>query len=171
MILILMGVSGSGKSTVARALASLTGWQFAEGDAYHSERNRTKMSSGIALNDGDRMPWLTCLHDVLRRWQMCGESGILTCSALRQSYRDKLCEGIPTGELRFVLLEGSREIFAKRLSQRQGHFMNPELLASQFATLELPQDAVRVSVEHSPDEIAHEILLRLGVKTAATSHA
>lgn len=158
MILILMGVSGSGKSTVAQVLASLTGWQFAEGDAYHSEMSRTKMSAGVALNDEDRIPWLVRLHDILRHWHGSGESGILTCSALKQCYRDALCEGLPAECYRFVLLEGSREVFEARLGTRGDHFMNPALLASQLATLELPEDALRVSVQQSPAQIAQTIL-------------
>ncbi len=158
MILILMGVSGSGKSTVAQALASITGWQFAEGDAYHSEISRTKMSAGVALSDEDRIPWLVRLHDVLRHWHASGQSGILTCSALKQCYRDALTEGLPADAYRLVLLEGTREIFEERLSKRSGHFMNPALLASQLATLEVPQDALRVSVQQSPAQIAQKIL-------------
>lgn len=163
MILIVMGVSGSGKSTVAQVLASLTGWQFAEGDAYHSETNRAKMSSGVALNDEDRLPWLWSLHGVLMRWRETGQSGILTCSALRQQYREILCEGIPAEEYRLVMLEGSREVLARRLSKRSGHFMNPALLASQIATLELPQDALCISVEQTPEQMARKILDEIGV--------
>ena len=163
MILILMGVSGSGKSTVAPVLASLTGWQFAEGDAYHSGVNLSKLSAGIALNDEDRIPWLVRLHDVLRQWHERGQSGILTCSALKQCYRDALCEGLPAESYRFVLLEGTREVFEERLGKRTGHFMNPALLASQLATLEIPADAIRVSVQQSPNEIAQRILDGLAV--------
>lgn len=158
MILILMGVSGSGKSTVAEVLASLTGWQFAEGDAYHSETNLVKLSAGIPLTDEDRMPWLVRLQGVLRQWEQNGQSGILTCSALKQQYRDVLCDGLTAEGYHFVLLEGSREVFEKRLGKRLGHFMHPALLASQLATLELPQDALRVSVEQTPLQIAQEIL-------------
>lgn len=164
MILILMGVSGSGKSTVAQALASMTGWQFAEGDAYHSEISRTKMSAGVALSDEDRIPWLVRLHDVLRGWHASGQSGILTCSALKQCYRDALCEGLPAQSFRFVLLEGTREVFEERLGKREGHFMHPALLASQLATLELPQDALRVSVQQSPAQIAERILDGIAVR-------
>jgi gluconokinase len=171
MIIIVMGVSGSGKSTVAQVLASLTGWQFAEGDAYHSETNRAKMSAGIPLSDEDRVPWLERLHEVLLGWHESAQSGILTCSALRQAYREILCEGIPAEEYRFVMLEGSREVFEARLRQRKGHFMNPALLASQLATLELPQDAIRVSVEQTPEKIAQEILERIAPATVAVSRS
>ena len=164
MILILMGVAGSGKSTVAQALASLTGWQFAEGDAFHSEDNRAKMSAGIPLSDEDRVPWLERLYDLLVEWQKRGQCGILTCSALRQKYREILCGNIPREGCRFVMLEGSRELFEARLSQRRGHFMNPALLASQLATLELPEDAIRISVEQTPEEIAMEILERISIE-------
>jgi gluconokinase len=164
MIIILMGVSGSGKSTVAQELASLTGWQFAEGDAYHSAVNLSKLSAGVALNDEDRIPWLVRLHDVLRHWYQTGQSGILTCSALKQSYRDALREGLPSGSYRFVLLEGNREVFERRLEKREGHFMNPALLASQLATLEVPQDALRLSVQQSPAQIAQKILDGINVE-------
>ncbi len=164
MILILMGVSGSGKSTVAEVLASLTGWHFAEGDAYHSEQCLVKMSGGIPLTDEDRMPWLVRLQGVLRQWEQNGESGILTCSALKQQYRDVLCDGLGAGGFRFVLLEGSRKVFEERLGKRRGHFMHPALLVSQLATLESPRDALRVSVEQTPLQIAQEILDGIAVE-------
>lgn len=170
MIVIVMGVSGSGKSTVAQLLASLTGWQFAEGDSYHSESSLAKMSAGIPLNDEDRMPWLARLHQVLKAWRESGQSGVLTCSALRQSYRSILCDGIPATDYRFVMLEGSRELFEERLSQRTGHFMSPALLASQLATLELPEDALRVSVEQSPEVIAREILSKMNALPKSVLH-
>lgn len=169
MIIILMGVSGSGKSTVAQVLTSLTGWQFAEGDAYHCKNNLKKMSAGIPLTDEDRAPWLDQLHTVLQEWHESGQSGILTCSALRQAYRDTLCRGIPEEACRFVILEGTYELFEARLSRRQGHFMNPALLASQLATLENPQEAIRVSVQQSPEEIAREILAQLTPAQVAVS--
>jgi gluconokinase len=158
MILILMGVTASGKSTVGQALARLTGWDFAEGDDYHSEANRKKMHSGIPLDDDDRAPWLAALHQVLLGWHQRGENGVLTCSALKQRYRDTLTDGLPAGSYRFVLLEVPELELQQRLRARAGHFMNPALLASQLATLEQPQDALRIPAEGSPDEIARKIL-------------
>jgi gluconokinase len=158
MILIVMGVSGSGKTTIAKALVALTGWLFAEGDDYHSETNRKKMHAGIPLTDEDRAPWLESLHQLLLGWFEGGQDGVLTCSALKQSYRDVLSAGILKSAYRFVLLEGSPELLSKRLTERQGHFMNPGLLASQFATLEIPNDAIRVSVDQVPEAVARQIL-------------
>src|SRR5579875_39498 len=149
MILIVMGVSGAGKSTVAQALVRATGWQFAEGDDYHSEANRRKMHSGIPLNDEDRAPWLAALHEVLLRWAERGEDGIMTCSALKQAYRDVLFKGLPKDSYRFVLLDVPRDELQKRLEHRAGHFMSPSLLDSQLATLETPQDALRIHAEGS----------------------
>jgi len=163
MILIVMGVAGSGKTTIAKALVALTGWQFAEGDDYHSEANRKKMHSGVPLTDEDRAPWLASLHEVILGWHQRGESGVMTCSALKQSYRDVLSAGLPKEAYRFILLEGSPELLQERLSARQGHFMNPGLLASQFATLEEPEDAIRVTVDREPDAVARVVLEQIGV--------
>jgi gluconokinase len=158
MILIVMGVAGSGKSTIAHALVELTGWKFAEGDDYHSEANRRKMHSGIPLTDQDRIPWLNSLHDVLIGWQRDGISGILTCSALKQTYRDILAKDLPSGAYRFVLLEAPVTVLAARMNQRPGHFMNPALLKSQLDTLEMPADALRVDATQAPDTVARAIL-------------
>jgi len=166
MIIIVMGVAGSGKSTIAQTLVALTGWNFAEGDDYHSEANRRKMHSGIPLTDEDRIPWLTRLHDVLIDWQRAGVSGVMTCSALKQSYRDILTAGLPPGSCRFVLLEAPVATLAARMNQRPGHFMNPALLQSQLDTLEMPADALRVDATHAPEAVAREILAALGTPAA-----
>jgi gluconokinase len=163
MIVILMGVSGSGKSTIAHALISLTGWSFAEGDEYHSEANRKKMHAGIPLTDEDRIPWLNSLHDVLLGWQRSNTSAILTCSALRQSYRDLLAKDLPAGSYRFVLLQAPVATLEARMHQRPDHYMNPNLLQSQLDTLEMPADALRVNATQSPETIAREILTALGM--------
>jgi len=162
MILIVMGVAGSGKSTIAHALIALTGWQFAEGDDYHSEANRRKMHSGIPLTDADRIPWLISLHDVLTGWQRASVNGVLTCSALKQSYRDILAKDLPAGSYRFVLLEAPVSTLAARMTQRPGHFMNPALLQSQLDTLEMPADALRVDATQPPEAVAREILDTIG---------
>ena len=139
MIVVVMGVSGSGKSTLAMRLVERTGWKFAEGDEYHSETSRTKMHAGIPLTDEDRWTWLDALHAVLAGWRSEGSSGVLTCSALKQTYRHRLLAGID--EVRIVWLDPPRDLLETRLSARIGHFMNPKLLDSQLATLEAPQGA------------------------------
>src|ERR1700744_2242454 len=128
MILIVMGVSGSGKTTLAQALVKLTGWQFAEGDDYHSAQNRQKMASGIPLTDEDRAPWLATLHALLAGWHERGENGVLTCSALKQVYRNTLVSSLPTGAYRFVLMEAPKDVIAHRMQARSGHFMPSTLL-------------------------------------------
>jgi len=135
-IAIVMGVSGSGKSYLAERLARATGWEFAEGDDYHSEANKAKMHSGVALTDEDRVPWLAALHGVLVGWERDGRSGVLTCSALKAAYREVLVAGLP--EVRFVWLDPPRGVLAERTEYRVGHFMPPALLDSQLATLERP---------------------------------
>jgi gluconokinase len=169
MIVILMGVAGSGKSTVAKALAELSGWAFAEGDDYHSEANRQKMHSGIPLTDEDRIPWLTSLHDVLVAWQRNGVDGVLTCSALKQSYRDLLVKDLPAGSHRFVLLQVPKAVLEARMRHRPGHFMNPGLLQSQLDTLEMPSDALRVDATQPPEAVAREIYAAIKPATAGAA--
>ncbi|HZU09305.1 MAG TPA: gluconokinase [Pseudacidobacterium sp.] len=166
MIVIVMGVSGSGKTTTALALQKLTGWQFAEGDDYHSEANRQKMASGIPLNDEDRAPWLAALHNLIHGWHERGENGILTCSALKQAYRDMLVTGLPQDAYCFALMEAPKGVIAERMRARQ-HFMPPALLDSQLATLQPPKEALHVSALQSPEEAAREILDALGIVPAA----
>ncbi len=162
MIVILMGVTGSGKSTIAGEIVSLTGWKFAEGDDYHSEANRQKMHAGIPLTDEDRSPWLASLHQVLAGWWQSGESGVMTCSALKQAYRDALVKDLPAGACHFVLLEVAKNILQDRMAHRPGHFMNPALLESQLDTLELPADALHVDATKGPATVARNILSQLG---------
>ena len=161
MIVILMGVRGSGKTTIGTLLCKRTGWHYAEGDDYHSEANKAKMHAGIPLNDEDRAPWLASLHELLFGWYRKGQSGILACSALKQTYRDVLAAEIDHEAYRFVWLNLSREVIAERLSHRAGHYMNPALLDSQFATLEPPSDALVVSAEGTPEETVDLILKQL----------
>jgi gluconokinase len=161
MIAILMGVTGSGKTTIAQELQKLTGWEYAEGDDYHSEANRKKMHSGIPLNDEDRGPWLASLHQVISGWYQKGQSGILTCSALKQAYRDILVGGLPAAAWSFVLLQVPPEELQRRLAHRSGHYMNPALLDSQLRTLEEPRDALRVDATGLPAEIAKRVLDQL----------
>jgi gluconokinase len=161
MIAILMGVTSSGKSTIAAELVKLTGWEFAEGDDFHSAANKQKMKSGIPLNDADRAPWLASLHNVILSWIRNGENGVMSCSALKQSYRDILIAGTPESSCRFVLLDVPANELVRRIRSRAGHFMNPDLLKSQLDTLELPHDALRVDATGSPADIAKTILIQL----------
>lgn len=161
MIVVLMGVTASGKTTIGTKLAALKHWEYAEGDDYHSDANKAKMHAGIPLTDADRAPWLATLHEVLLGWHRNGTSGVLACSALRQAYRDELSAGIPGAELRFVLLEVPREVLEQRMAERKGHYMSPALLDSQIATLEMPRDAIRVSGDLLPDEVVQEIMTAL----------
>jgi gluconokinase len=172
VILILMGVTASGKTTIGTRLAAAEHWEYAEGDDYHSEANKAKMRAGIPLTDEDRAPWLAKLHELLLGWYRSGTSGVLACSALKQAYRDRLSEGIPSTELHFVLLEVPREVLEQRLAARKNHYMSPALLDSQIATLETPRDAIRVAADRPPDEVVREILHAIGVDAvrAADSH-
>lgn len=158
MIVVLMGVTASGKTTIGTRLAAAEHWQYAEGDDYHSAANKAKMRAGIPLTDEDRAPWLASLHEVLLGWYRSGTSGVLACSALRQSYRDELSEGIPNTELRFVLLEVPKAVLEHRLEERKNHYMSPALLDSQIATLEIPRDAIRVAGDLPPDQVVGEIV-------------
>jgi len=161
MIVILMGVTGSGKTTIANELIALTGWKYAEGDDYHSEANRRKMHAGIPLTDEDRIPWLASLHEVILGWLHTGDSGVLTCSALKQWYRDLLVKDVPASAYRFVLLDVPVATLEDRMRQRRGHYMNPALLESQLQTLEMPHDALRVDATELPAIVAGKILSQL----------
>jgi len=171
MIVILMGVSGSGKSTIAAELVKLTGWAFAEGDNYHSEANREKMHAGIPLTDEDRIPWLNSLHDVLLGWHRDAISGVLTCSALKQSYRDLLSKDLPAASYRFVLLEVPVATLENRTRHRVHEYMNPGLLQSQLDTLEVPADALRIDATQRPEVVARAILSALKVTQGGPTQA
>ncbi|MEO5338926.1 MAG: gluconokinase [Magnetococcus sp. MYC-9] len=164
MIIILMGVSGVGKSTVGALLAQKLGMPFIEADDYHTAANVKKMQSGIPLTDADRLPWLHTLADTIRHWQERGESGVLACSALKESYREIL--GNAEQGVRYVCLLDSANRIRARLTQRQGHFMPPSLLDSQLATLEVPTEAIQVSAAQPPERIAAIICQRLGPVSA-----
>jgi carbohydrate kinase (thermoresistant glucokinase family) len=157
-----MGVSGSGKSTVAALLAAALGCQFQEGDDLHPPENVAKMRGGTPLTDADRMPWLHKIAEEIDGWRARGECGVLTCSALKRSYRD-----IIIGDRRdvvLVYLKGSRERIHQRMVARHGHFMPLALLDSQFATLEEPtpdEHPITVGIDGKPADIAHEIVCQL----------
>jgi gluconokinase len=154
MIVVMMGVSGSGKSSVGAALAERMGWPFEEGDDLHPPENRAKMSAGIPLTDEDRGPWLDRIADWMRG--RFGAGGVVSCSALKRAYRDRLRDADP--DVRFVLVDPGREELRRRLAARQGHFMPPSLLDSQIATLERPTPDERVLVLDDPHQgIAQDV--------------
>ncbi|MBA4192039.1 MAG: gluconate kinase [Planctomycetaceae bacterium] len=160
MVIVVMGVSGSGKSTVGGLLAARLGWTFVEGDDFHPTSNVQKMHAGTPLNDEDRKPWLAALRDRMDHAAANGENIVLACSALKHAYQDYLEQHDPA-HIHYVYLEGSEELIRQRLAARAGHFMNPALLHSQFETLEPPTHAVRVSVNETPEEAVEEIREKL----------
>ena len=161
MIFVLMGVSGSGKTTIGTLLAARTGTVFADADGFHPAANKLKMASGQPLDDDDREPWLEELNRLMRGWFDAGVGGVLACSALKEKYRTTLSAGMPAGTVHFVLLDGSPELIAERLAVRKHEFMTPKLLASQFATLEPPTDALRVVNDREPDQVVDAILAQV----------
>jgi gluconokinase len=158
MIIIVMGVSGSGKTTVGELLADRMGCGFSDADDFHPAANVEKMRAGIPLTDDDRRPWLQALRHAIEGWQTAGESRVIACSALKAAYRDQLS---PRDDAVFVFLKGSAETIAARLDARKGHYMNPDLLASQFATLEEPAGAIVVDIAPPPAVIVDDIMARL----------
>ncbi len=147
MIIVLMGVTASGKTTVGKLLADRTGAIFADADDYHSAQNKAKMAAGHPLNDQDRQPWLETLNGLLHAWQKSGTSGVLACSALKEKYRKTLQADLPARAAHFVFLDVKKKILAERLAHRQHAFMNPKLLDSQLKTLQKPHDALIVKSE------------------------
>ncbi|WP_427015871.1 gluconokinase [Pseudarthrobacter sp. P1] len=164
VVLVVMGVSGSGKSTVAALLAGRLGWAFEEGDALHPQSNIDKMAAGHPLTDEDRHPWLEKVADWVDRRLDHGENGIITCSALKRSYRN-IINRRGSG-VAFVFLSGSSETISARLTERHGHFMPTSLLESQFAALEEPsqgEPGIRIDVGPAPGVIAQRIMDELGL--------
>jgi gluconokinase len=164
MIVIVMGVTGAGKTTVGRLLAEQLGWRFADADDFHPPANVEKMRRGISLNDEDRRPWLQALRAQIAYWIAQGSNVVLACSALKRSYRQELAAG---PEVRFVYLKGSPALIADRLRSRHGHFADEQILAGQFADLEEPKEgvenAVTVDIDASPQEIVAAIRQKLGL--------
>jgi len=160
MIVIVMGVVGSGKTTVGRLLAGQVGWGFADADDFHSAANVEKIRHGIALDDDDRRPWLESLRAAITQWIAEKRSFVLACSALKRTYRRELSVG---AEVRFVYLKGTAELIAERLRSRHGHFAGEQILASQFADLEEPEGAVTVEIATLPQQIVAEIREKLGL--------
>jgi gluconokinase len=161
MIVVLMGVTGSGKTTIGTLLAERTGAVFADEDDYHPLANKQKMAAGIPLNDDDREPWLEELNRLMKGWFRAGKNGVLACSALKEKYRRTLVSEMPAGAVTFVLLDGSKELLAERLAARKHEYMNPKLLESQLETLERPADAVRIVNDRAPEDVVSEILTRI----------
>lgn len=164
-VLVVMGVSGSGKTTVGKLLAERLGWHYQEGDVLHPPENVAKMSAGTPLGDADRIPWLRLIAKRIDAWRSSGESGVVTCSALKRAYRDIIIGERP--DVGLVHLRGSRELIGRRMAARKGHFMPAALLDDQFATLQEPspdERAIVVDVGGTPAEIVDEILRRLPPK-------
>ena len=160
MIVIVMGVTGAGKTTVGRLLAEQLGWQFADADDFHPPSNVEKIRRGVALTDADRQPWLARLRAAITQWIAEGSNVVLACSALKRSYRQELAAG---PEVRFVYLKGSVDLIEARVRQRHGHFAGEQILAGQFSDLEEPEGAVTVEIASPPPEIVAEIRQKLGL--------
>jgi gluconokinase len=159
MIIILMGVSGCGKTTIGKQLAQELSWPFYDGDDFHPRANVEKMRSGIPLTDEDREPWLASLQNLIIEKLRAKQPAILACSALKQKYRDRL--QVDRKNVRLVFLQGDFATIAERLAARTNHYMNPNLLASQFAALEEPHDALVVNVAQTPEAILAHIKTEL----------
>ena len=166
-IIVVTGVSGSGKSTVGALLAGRLGWQYAEADDFHPPANIEKMAAGIPLTDEDRRPWLAAIGEWIDKQIAAGKPGVVTCSALKRAHRDRLRAGRP--QVKLVYLHGDRDLVATRLAARHGHFFRPELLDTQFAALEEPEPdehVLVVPIGGTPEEIVAEIVARTGVSRA-----
>ena len=154
MIIILMGVTGSGKTTVGKLLAADLGWTYVDADDFHSELNIGKMKSGIPLNDADRKPWLERLGKLVRDCLIRSEDAVLACSALKENYREFL---LLDEQVKLVYLKGDYQVIRERLAQRRGHYMDPTLVDSQFETLDEPRSGLRVDASSEPHAIIRTI--------------
>lgn len=154
-VLVIMGVSGSGKSTIGRLLAQKINGTFLDGDDFHPPENIAKMASGQALNDADRQGWLAEIAQLVKTAQLASDPTIIACSALKKIYRDHL------KSVEFVFLSGSRALIEQRIQARESHFMPPSLLDSQFADLEVPADTLTLDIARSPEELVQEIRAQL----------
>jgi carbohydrate kinase (thermoresistant glucokinase family) len=169
-VIVVMGVSGSGKTTIGPLLAGRLGWGYAEADDFHPQSNVDKMAAGQPLTDEDRWPWLRAIAEWIAGRHAAGEPGVVSCSALRRAYRDVLRDASP--DVRVVYLEGSRELIQRRMVARHQHFMKAAMLDSQFATLEPPapdEQVTTVSIDATPGEIVEETIRRLGLAGPGTS--
>ncbi len=161
MIVVVMGVTGSGKTTEGRLLAQRLGWEFADADDFHSAANKEKMHRGIPLTDADRLPWLETMHAWLLQLAAEKRNAVLACSALKQSYRELLLQGI---DARLVYLRGSYDLIRQRLQTRKGHFADEHILAGQFADLEEPTGAIVIDITPPPESIVDDICRRLNLE-------
>jgi gluconokinase len=162
MIVAVMGVTGSGKTTVGELLAKRVGCEYIDADDFHSAANKDKMHRGIALTDADRLPWLAAIRDKLMQFHSAHRDVVLGCSALKQTYRDLLFQAL---DVRLVYLKGSYELIDQRLHSRKGHFADDKILGAQFADLEEPKDALVVDIHPEPERIVDEICRRLNLTT------
>jgi gluconokinase len=160
MVILLMGTTGAGKTTVGNLLAARLHWAFLDADDFHPPANIEKMHNGIPLNDTDRWPWLQNIHAELKRLAHAGKNVVLACSALKQSYRDLLSAAL---DLRVVYLRGSYDVMRQHIESRHGHFAGQSILAGQFADLQEPDDALIVDVAHRPDQLVNQIIARLSL--------
>lgn len=163
-VLMVMGVSGSGKTTVGEALAAKLTWPYRDADDFHPPANKAKMAAGHPLTDEDRRPWLDAIAAWIDEHRRTGTHGVVTCSALRRVYRDRIVGG--RSDVRIVYLSGSEAMIAERMADRKGHFMPASLLHSQFETLEPPgpdEHAVTVPIEDSPELIVETVLEQTGL--------
>jgi gluconokinase len=158
MIVLVMGVAGSGKTTIGRMLASRLGWVYLEADDFHSAANKEKMHRGEHLTEADRLPWLRAMHAELQNQSAIGKNAVLACSALNEEYRRILMDGL---NVKLVYLRGSKELIASRLRHRTGHFAGEAILDDQFAVLEEPRDAIVVDITEEPERIVEKILSKL----------
>jgi gluconokinase len=159
-----MGVSGSGKSTIADHLARRLGWRYEDGDQFHPPANVAKMTAGHPLTDADRWPWLQAIADEIDRLSASGARAVIACSALKRAYRDVLVHG--RDDVRIVFLDGTQDLIATRLAARKGHFMPPGLLASQFGTLERPgtdERPIIISIDAPVEAIVDDIVSQLNL--------
>jgi len=157
MIILVMGTTGAGKTTVGKLVAAQLGWIFLDADDFHPPANIEKMKHGIPLTDADRGPWLENIHAELARLSSTGKNAVLACSALKQSYRDKLSSGV---DLKIAYLRGSYDQMRRHIEARQGHFAGESILAGQFADLEEPHDALLLEVSRTPEELSAEIVAK-----------
>jgi len=161
MIVIVMGVVGSGKTTIGTLLAAELGWRFADADEFHPQSNVENIRHGIPLSDADRRPWLERLRTEIAHWIATNSNVVLACSALKRSYRHELAVG---PQVRFVYLKGSASLIADRLRSRRGHFADEKILASQFGDLEEPKEELTVEITGTPQQVVAEIRQKLGLK-------
>jgi gluconokinase len=168
VIVIVFGVSGSGKTTIGKLLAEELGWRFYEADDFHPRANIEKMHSGHPLTDEDRWPWLERLREQIMRSLAAKENAVLACSALKRAYREHLRV---SGDVKFVFLRGDYALIERQLRRRRSHFVNPALLQSQFADLEEPQpdeDVLTIDLGRSPQELVDEIKAKLNLRTTVS---